>query len=98
MKLDLLTIDMFSDKVGQAFTVEEAGMPPIALTLIEVTPLQNFAKAERAPFSLIFTSQGIGVLPQRMYGLRHAALGLQSFFLVPIGMKADVVSYQSIFN
>ena len=60
MKLDLLTIDMFSDKVGQAFTVEEAGVPPIALTLIEVTLLQNYAKAERAPFSLIFTSQGTG--------------------------------------
>ena len=98
MTLDLLTIDMFSDKVGQAFTVEEAGVPPIELTLIEVTPLQNFAKAARAPFSLIFTSQGIGVLPQRMYDLRHAGLGLKPIFLVPIGMKGDVVSYQSIFN
>lgn len=98
MKLDLLTIDMFSDKVGQIFTVEQVDAPPVALTLIEVTPITNYAKAERAPFSLIFTSQGVGVLPQRMYDLRHASLGLQSIFLVPIRMKADVVSYQSIFN
>jgi hypothetical protein len=98
MTLDLLTIDQFSDKIGQAFVLEEAGNPPIKLTLTEAKPIQNYAKAARAPFSLLFTTQGDFVLPQRMYALRHAALGLQSIFLVPIAKDRDKVTYEAVFN
>ena len=98
MTADLLTVDMFSDKVGDAFLVEESGTPAIALTLAEVSPIRNYANAARAPFSLLFTTQDVGVLPQRTYVLRHAALGMQLFFLVPIGEKDGVVTYQTIFN
>ena len=98
MTLELLTIDMFSDKIGETFTIEESGVPPLELTLSEAAPIKNYANAARAPFSLIFTTQGIGVLPQRMYALRHAALGLQSIFLVPVGSKGEIVMYQAIFN
>jgi len=98
MTIELLTIDMFSDKTGQAFVIEEANSPPTALTLTEVKALRNFANAPRAPFSLLFTSQGDFVLPQRMYALQHTALGLQSIFLVPIGKDGDKVSYEAVFN
>ena len=98
MTIRLVTIDVFSDKVGQAFLIEEPGVPAVELTLTEAQPIPNYGKAARAPFSLLFTSKGIGVLPQRMYALRHAALGLQEVFLVPIGKKDDVVTYQAIFN
>lgn len=98
MTTELLTIDMFSDKVGQAFAVEEPEIPTIALTLAECKSIPNYSNAARAPFSLLFKSQGAGVLPQRMYTLRHATLGPQMLFLVPIGMKNDVVTYQAIFN
>jgi hypothetical protein len=95
---ELLTIDMFSDKIGQAFILEDADTPAIAMTLTEVTALRNYANAQREPFSLLFTTEGKPVLPQRTYDLRHAALGLRSFFLVPIGKDGDQVTYQTIFN
>jgi hypothetical protein len=98
MITDLVTIDAFSDKVGQAFHVEEADVAAVALTLIEATAMANHGKAPRAPFSLLFTSAGAGVLPQRMYTLRHAALGPRPIFLVPIAQKGEVVTYQAIFN
>lgn len=98
MNTELLTIDMFNDKVGQTFALEQPDAPAITMTLTEVTALRNYANAPRAPFSLIFTTQAVGVLPQRMYDLRHAALGLQSFFLVPIGKKGETLTYQAIFN
>ncbi|HEY1473316.1 MAG TPA: hypothetical protein VGF53_04460 [Pseudolabrys sp.] len=98
MMVELLTAAMFENKVGQAFVLEEPGAAPTELTLAEVKPLKNYANLARAPFSLIFTTQGAAVLPQRMYELRHAALGTQAFFLVPVGKKDDVVSYQAIFN
>jgi len=94
----LLTIDAFSDKVGQAFIVEEPDVPPIELTLTEVAAIRNYAKAAREPFSLVFTGPGGALLPQRMYVLRHAALGPQSIFLVPIAANRDRVTYQAIFN
>jgi len=98
MRAGLATIDMFSDKIGQVFVVDEPGVPAIELTLAEVTPLRNFANAERAPFSLLFTSRGGAVLPQRMYALRNASLGMQSLFLVPIAGNSVSATYQSIFN
>ena len=89
---------MFADKLGQAFILEEEDVPAIEFTLTEATPLRNFANLPREPFSLIFVTRGIDPLPQRMYALRHAELGLQSLFLVPIGRKGDEVTYQAIFN
>jgi hypothetical protein len=98
MAIELLTIDQFSDKIGHPFVVEESDVPAVELTLTEVTALRNFANAPRAPFSLLFTSQGSAVMPQRMYAVRHEALGLLSFFLVPIAGTKEKVTYQAIFN
>jgi hypothetical protein len=93
-----LTIDLFSDKVGQAWTIDEPQAPPLELTLIEAQALRNYAKLAREPFSLLFTTRGDFVLPQRIYGLRHATLGAMELFLVPVGREGDVTTYQAVFN
>jgi hypothetical protein len=94
----VLTIDVFSDKVGQVWTIDEPEAPPIELTLINVEPLKNYAKLKREPFSLLFTTTGNFVLPQRIYALKHATLGAMSLFMVPVGREGDVTTYQSLFN
>jgi hypothetical protein len=98
LSTELLTIDVFRDKVGQAFVLEEADMPAIEVTLIEATELRNYADAPRMPFSLLFTTKGDFVLPQQAYALRHVALGLQTIFLVPVGREGEITTYQAIFN
>jgi hypothetical protein len=98
MAMELLTIDMFGDKVGDAFVIDEAESPAVELSLVEATPLPNHAKAPRVPFSLLFTTPGNAVLPQRIFMLRHPALGTLSIFLVPIGRDEHKVTYQAIFN
>jgi hypothetical protein len=98
MTPELLTLEIFKDKVGQTFVVEESGIPPVELILIEAKALRNFGEVARAPFSLLFTSQDSAVLPQRIYALRHAALGLHSIFLVPIAGSREKVTYQAVFN
>jgi hypothetical protein len=95
---NVLSIEMFYNKSGEAFALERPDAPAITLTLIDVTALRNYANTARAPFSLIFTTRGADVLPQQLYELRHAELGSMWFFLVPIGKTGDTVSYQSIFN
>lgn len=98
MSDELLTFETFSDKVDQAFVLDEAGAPPIELKLIEAKLVKNYLNAARAPFSLLFTTQGDLVLPQRQYRLRNAALGTLTIFIVPIGKSGDTVTYQAIFN
>ncbi len=94
----LLTLDMFSDKVGHAFVVDMPDVPAVELKLTEVTPLQNHRKAPREPFSLMFTGPGNLILPQRRYALRHATLGPQWMFLVPVAGTQEKLTYQAIFN
>ena len=93
-----LTRELFSDKVGHTWVVNEPDVPAIELTLTEVESMRNYAKLKREPFSLFFTTKGNFVLPQRLYALRHAALGPMSIFLVPIGREGDVTTYQAVFN
>ena len=93
-----LTRELFNDRVGQTWVVDEPQAPAIELTLTEVEGLRNFAKLEREPFSLLFTTRGSFVLPQRNYGLRHAELGQMAIFLVPVGRAGEVTTYQAIFN
>jgi hypothetical protein len=93
-----LTRDVFSDKVGQVWAIDEPGAPAIELTLTEVESFRNWAKLAREPFGLIFTTRGDFVLPQRTYTLRHAELGQMPIFIVPVGRQGDVTSYQAVFN
>jgi hypothetical protein len=95
---ELLTIEQFDDKIGQTFALDEADAPAIPLTLTEAKALRNYANAKRVPFSLLFTSKGDFVLPQRTYGLRHEVLGPVSIFLVPLDHQDGITTYQAIFN
>lgn len=95
---DVLTLEMFSDKLDQVFTIEEPGVPTIKLKLIEAKAVKNYMNAERPPFSVIFATKGDFVLVQRIYQLRNAAMGTLGIFIVPIAKKDDTVTYQAIFN
>ena len=99
MTAELATIDMFSDKVGQAFVVEEPDLPAIELTLVEVTPMRNYANAARAPFSLLFTSRGSAVLlAADVSRCVMRPWDCKWMFLVPIAGNKESVTYQAIFN
>jgi hypothetical protein len=94
---ELLTLAVFSDKLGHAFVLDEPEAPPIELKLTEAKPIANYAKAAREPFSLLFTTEGV-LLPQRLYQLRHEALGTLGIFIVPVAQVGGTVTYQAIFN
>jgi hypothetical protein len=95
---ELLTIEQFDDKIGQIFALDEADTPAIPLTLTEAKTLRNYANAKRVPFSLMFTSKGDFVLPQRIYALRNDVLGPVSIFLVPLTHQDGITIYQAVFN
>jgi hypothetical protein len=75
--------------------------PPLDLHLIQtralgVRHLDN--TAQREPFALVFRQAAGVLLPQRIYAVEHAALGILSIFLVPIGPDASGMRYEAIFN
>ena len=49
MTTEPLTRELFSDKIGQIWVIDEADAPPIELTLTEVEPWRNYAKLKREP-------------------------------------------------
>lgn len=97
--MQLLTCETFASRAGETFdlTMGDSSLP---LTLAEVTPLpaQRFPGMTREPFSLIFRSATPIVLPQKLYRMKNARLGVLDIFLVPIGRDTQGAVYQAVFN
>jgi hypothetical protein len=96
----ILQTDTFAPRVGEAFDVAlgEASAP---MTLVEVRPLApvpSFLGAVRSPFSLLFRSASPIVLPQKIYRLRNAVLGVLDIFLVPVARDGAGIVYEAVFN
>ena len=96
----VLRFEDFGDKVGQTFTITEAGLPAVPLTLVEADLLRTHAlpPGGRPPFSLIFLFGDREMLPQRLYQVTHDTLGTVTLFLVPVGRNASGIQYQALFN
>jgi hypothetical protein len=72
----------------------------LAIELIEVTDLTAEMPANasrRGQFSLIFRAVGGAYMAQRIYSIKHAALGQLDLFLVPIGPDQIGMRYQAVF-
>lgn len=96
-----LAFEDFEDRVGSVFVIDDdTGVPPLALTLAEATPLPARYGGDgfRPPFSLIFSGSLEYALSQRLYRLQNEALGEITIFLVPVGKDAQGYSYQALFN
>jgi hypothetical protein len=96
----VLHIDTFAPRLGEAFdiTLGEASAP---LTLIDAQPLPAAGPVGgllRSPFSLLFRSASMVVLPQKIYRLKNDSLGALDIFLVPIARDGAGVVYQAVFN
>ena len=100
MLIESLSHEQFASRLGSHFTLSDDDMPSIDLRLIEVQPLQKHGglPESRTPFSLLFKAASQQVFPQRLYHLRHDAMGELPIFLVPIGRDAEGVTYEAIFN
>jgi hypothetical protein len=99
-RIEPLLFEDFADKVDDVFTVAEPDAPAIPLTLTEAAalPARYGLPNMRPPFSLVFLGRDPRVLPQKLYRLEHAGMGVVTIFLVPIGKDAQGVSYQATFN
>jgi hypothetical protein len=92
-----LTLATFEPLVGNRFTV--GGTTPVALEFVlESATAAGEWPGGRDPFSLMFLGPSEPLLPQAIYALRHADLGVLEIFVVPVARDAGGVRYQAIFT
>lgn len=99
--LDHLAKDDFDPHVGDRFDLELDGGETLALELVSTHALSSdtVESAQRAPFSLIFRSNGDNRhAPQQIHTVRHAELGTLEIFLVPIGPDPGGMRYEAVFS
>ncbi len=98
-EMGIVTLDHFARCVGEGFEID-MGTASILFTLTEARPLpeRGFAGVMRVPFSLLFRSASKVLLPQQIYRLKNATLGILDIFLVPVARDKEGIIYQAIFN
>jgi hypothetical protein len=97
--LESFTIATFSALVGTTFEIVLDDQSSLQLSLAALTPLgEPSISGGRPPFSLEFVEAGGGLVPQRIYRMRHAELGEIDLFLVPLGLDARGMRYEAVFN
>jgi hypothetical protein len=101
LSLASLTLETFTPHLGSAFVIHLADGTPLTLSLVDIKPLGQGAAGERAPFALHFQHPLLprhAYLPQQIYSLEHATLGLIEIFLVPLGPQPGGMQYEAIFT
>jgi hypothetical protein len=93
----LLTLAHFHPLLQQPFQVQLEDLA-LELDLVVAEALKPRPGQPRPPFSLVFRGPMQPILPQRIYPLRHQALGAVDVFLVPIGPDAAGQRYEAVFN
>jgi hypothetical protein len=101
--IENLTLELFSPRVGEVFEIILDDDAVVPVTLCEATALRVFEypgrNPNRHPFQIQFGHPLAPVfLPQRIYRLRNAVLGLIEICLVPIGPNGEDFRYQALFN
>ena len=97
--MQILSCETFAGRANETFDVG-VGENSLSMTLVQVQPLPVHAYAGmlRAPFSLMFKSESPVLLPQNIYRMKNATLGVLELFLVPVGRDTSGILYQAVFN
>ena len=96
--LDQLRAETFEGCLHSVFELLNGDESSLDLRLEEVARHKGVADATREGFSLIFVADGNDALPQKMYQLKHQALGELDIFLVPIGPGDAGMRYEAVFT
>jgi len=93
-------LEDFTPRLGDDFVLEEAELEGLSLILTSAAPMPSqFPRPDgHQPFSLQFVGRDGGVLPQKIYRLRHERLGAIDIFLVPSAQDARGTRYEATFN
>ena len=95
-----MVLEEFAPLVGQSF-LAHCEPQPVAITLVEASPLRLNGVSERPPFILIFQTPPEAMLVEGSYTMRCGNWGPDIIYLFPITAPAKSEPgyyYQAIFN
>ncbi len=93
--LDDLTRGSFEPQIGTRFAVTSAS-PAFELELADVSDVGDGNGGLN--FALLFRGPRERALAQGMVELEHPALGAVALFVVPVGVDAEGMQYEVVFN
>lgn len=93
-----LSASDFEKRLNAVFEIQVDDGNKFAITLVQVTKEVTRRRAGREGFALLFTGTPGLILPQRIYRLTHAEMGILDIFLVPIGASPQATQYQAVFG
>jgi hypothetical protein len=96
--LERLTIDDFTDRIGETFNATGADGRTLTLALTSVDALSGPEGGDRTPFSLEFRDAAHDHVPQQTMAVEHSELGAFDLFVVPLGPGSEGVRYEAIFT
>lgn len=103
-RLAALTHGDFERCLGERFRLtpdgegDASGALDLELLRVDPAPVRDRVRRTRTPFSLILVGPGEPVLPQKIYRLESATLGLLEIFLVPIARDERGIRYEAVFS
>jgi hypothetical protein len=96
-ELDKVQCAEFTAYLNQDFEIATSGAP-LVLRLSEARPLAPRAESVREPFALTFLSAPQLRLPQGIYRMTNAQMGVLEIFLVQIGADQNGSTFEAVFN
>lgn len=93
------TLDRFTPLLGERFEIDLDGttLPVVLAEARDLREVQGAGRLSRQ-FSLVWRGPRDARLEQRIYGIRHAALGEMELFLVSLGNDAEGMRYEAVFT
>ncbi|HTC46429.1 MAG TPA: hypothetical protein VK722_03875 [Candidatus Aquilonibacter sp.] len=91
-----LTKAMFEENLNTRFWLVDEHSEIHVLDLVELTNGHSSPRQEQ--FSLRFRGDREKVFPQRIYPMKHDAIGELELFLVPIARDDSGTFYEAVFN
>jgi hypothetical protein len=93
--IETFTEATFLELMNTMFRIHPAGVDPIEVELVKVTPLSS---PRQVQFSILFQGPGNLFLQQSIYPMAHDKLGEFSLFLVPVAKNESGFQYEAVFN
>lgn len=94
-----LTLATFREALESTFTLQATAETTVELVLVKAVGRRTASGGEDgSSFSIVFRGPSTPMLPQRMYALRHPALGGFDLFIVPVGHDQTGLLYEAVFN
>ena len=100
MDLSELTVDDFSNRIGDEFRIRTDDEGTVNLELVSAEEMAQAGQADRtdSAYSVLFRGSLNNMLDQGTYELEHPDMGVLPLFIVPVRQDEKGFYYEAVFT